>query len=67
MESPAIWYENSKQYLGDVRSELRKVTWPVQKEYVGGTIATLVIVGVITTVLGLMDMALARLMQLVVP
>jgi preprotein translocase subunit SecE len=67
VENPATWYENSKQYLGDVRSELRKVTWPAQKEYVGGTIATLVIVGIITTVLGLMDMTLARLMQLVVP
>jgi preprotein translocase subunit SecE len=67
VESPATWYESSKQYLGDVRSELRKVTWPAQKEYVGGAIATLVIVGIIATVLGLMDMVLARLMQLVVP
>jgi preprotein translocase subunit SecE len=65
--SPAAWIENSRQYLGEVRSELRKVTWPTQKEYVGGTIATLVIVAIITTVLGLMDMSLARVMQWLVP
>ena len=56
---------STRQYLKDVRSEFGKVTWPGQREYVGGTIAVLVIVAVITLVLGLIDMGLGQVMRLV--
>ena len=36
--NPAIWIRDGRQYLVDVRSEFRKLTWPTQREYVGGTI-----------------------------
>lgn len=57
--------DNARQYLSDVRTEFRKVTWPSQREYVGGTIAVLVIAVIITTVLGLIDMGLGQIMRLV--
>lgn len=60
-------FGNARQYLMEVRGEFHKITWPVKKEYVGGTIAVLVIVGIIATVLGLIDVALGQLMKLVVP
>ena len=57
---------NTQQYLSEVRSEFHKITWPAQKEYMGGTTAVLVIVAVITAVLGLIDVALGQLMKLIV-
>ena len=65
--SPAGWAEATRQYFFDVRTELRKVTWPTRQEAVGGTIGVLVIVGVITLVLGLVDVVLAKFVEAVLP
>jgi preprotein translocase subunit SecE len=66
MQNPAIWYNDARQFLGEVRTEFRKVTFPTQKEAVAGTIGVLVIVAVITTALGLVDLALSQVMKLFV-
>ena len=58
---------DARQYFSDVRTEFRKITWPSQREYVGGTVGVLVIVAIITTVLGLIDVGLGQLMQIVIP
>lgn len=63
--NPGTWVEGSRQYLSDVRTEFRKVTWPSQREYVGGTIGVVVIVAILTLVLGLIDMGLGRIMELI--
>jgi preprotein translocase subunit SecE len=65
--NPATWIRDGRQYLSEVRSEFRKVTWPAQKEYVGGTIGVLVVVSIITLVLGVLDLGLAEITQLVIP
>jgi preprotein translocase subunit SecE len=65
--NPATWIEDSRQFLVEVRSEYRKVTWPTRKEAVAGTIGVLVVVSVITAVLSLIDLALSQVIQLVVP
>ena len=65
--SPTGWVQSTRQYFLDVRSELRKVTWPQRQEAVGGTIGVLVIVGVITLVLGVVDLTLAKLLELILP
>ena len=59
--------EDARQYFSDVRTEFRKITWPSQREYVGGTVGVLVIVAIITMVLGLIDVGLGQVMQLVLP
>ena len=51
--------------MSDVRTEFRKVTWPSQREYVGGTVGVVVIVAILTLVLGLIDMGLSQIMELV--
>lgn len=61
--NPATWYRDFRQYLMEVRTEFNKVTWPTQREYVGGTIGVLVIVVFMTTVLGLADVVLAQVME----
>ena len=60
---PAEWIDQSREFLEEVRAEMRKVTWPTQKEYVGGTIGVLIIVGVLTLFLGVEDYLLAKIIQ----
>jgi preprotein translocase subunit SecE len=57
--------QSGRQYLTDVRTEFRKITWPSQREYVGGTIGVVVIVAILTLVLGLIDVGLSRIMGLI--
>jgi preprotein translocase subunit SecE len=64
--NPAAWIAATRQYLIDVRSEFRKITWPSQREYVGGTVGVVVIVAFLTVVLGLIDAGLALVMEFVV-
>jgi preprotein translocase subunit SecE len=65
--SPAGWVDATRQYFEDVRTELRKVTWPSRQEAVGGTIGVLVVVAVITLVLSLVDVTLAKLVEWILP
>jgi preprotein translocase subunit SecE len=65
--NPAVWFRDARQYLVDVRGEFRKLTWPTQREYVGGTIGVIVIVAIIAAVLGVIDVGLAAAMQWVLP
>ena len=64
--NPAAWIAAARQYLTDVRSEFRKITWPNQREYVGGTVGVVIIVAFLTLVLGLIDAGLAQVMELLV-
>ena len=63
--NPVVWVERGRQYLSDVRTEFRKVTWPSQREYVGGTVGVVVIVAIVSLVLGLIDMGLSQIMELI--
>jgi preprotein translocase SecE subunit len=53
--------------MADVIQEYRKVHWPTQREYVGGTVGVLVVVGVVTVVLGVVDFGLNQILRLVLP
>jgi preprotein translocase subunit SecE len=65
--NPAVWMSESRQFLLEVRSEYRKVTWPNQKEAVAGTIGVLVVVTVITLVLSGIDLVLGQVIQWILP
>lgn len=65
--NPVVWFAQSRQFLMEVRTEFRKVTWPTQKEAVAGTVGVLVIVAVITAALSVMDLVLGQLMQWLLP
>ena len=65
--NPAVWVSGTKEYLMEVRTEFRKVTWPTQKEAVAGTIGVLVVVTLITAALSLVDLLLGQVMRFVVP
>jgi preprotein translocase subunit SecE len=65
--NPVVLFSDAKQFTLEVRSEFRKVTWPTQKEAVGGTIGVVVIVAIITSVLSLVDLVLGQVIQLLIP
>jgi preprotein translocase subunit SecE len=65
--NPAVWYRDSIQFVSEVRTEYRKVTWPTQKEAVAGTVGVLVVVSVLTAGLSLVDLALGQLIRLILP
>lgn len=65
--NPADWIRESRQFLSEVQTEFKKVTWPSQQEYVGGTIGVIVVVAIVTVVLGLADFVLGRLVQTILP
>ncbi len=67
MQNPVEWVGKSRQFLLEVRSEFRKVTWPTQKEAVAGTIGVVVVVAVLTTGLSLVDLGLGQLIRLILP
>jgi preprotein translocase subunit SecE len=56
-------YAKSVQFLRDVRSELRKVTFPSRSETLASTAVVIVVVFIIATYLGIVDF----LLSLVIP
>jgi preprotein translocase subunit SecE len=50
-----------RQYLGEVKGELRKVAWPTRKEVINSTIIVLIAVTVMTSLIFGYDFVSARL------
>lgn len=55
--------EKVMQFLREVRVELRKVTWPSRKQTVGSTVVVIVLVMIISLFLGVVDIGLSKLAQ----
>jgi preprotein translocase subunit SecE len=53
------------QFLSEVRSEVKKVTWPTKKEAIGGTAVVLVVVFIMALFLGLVDMLLSKIIGVI--
>jgi preprotein translocase subunit SecE len=65
--NPAEWISESRQFLLEVRSEFRKVTWPSQKEAFAGTIGVVVVVVILTSALSLVDAVLGQAVKWFLP
>jgi preprotein translocase subunit SecE len=53
------WAERTRQFYLDVRSEMRKVTWPGRQEVMGTTAVVIVAVLFFGAYLGAVDVVLA--------
>ena len=53
------WLQTAKQFYADVRSEMKKVSWPSRQEVMGTTIVVIVAVFFFGFYLGLVDYLLA--------
>jgi len=56
-------FEVSIQFLREVRTELKKVTWPSRKDTLSGTLVVLVAVLIIAIFLGIVDSGLSSLVK----
>ncbi|CAB5100417.1 Protein translocase subunit SecE [Olavius algarvensis associated proteobacterium Delta 3] len=57
--------QKSIQFLREVKVELKKVTWPSRKQTIGSTVVVIVLVIIISSFLGLVDMGLSSLVRVV--
>ena len=55
--------EAAKQFLREVKTELKKVTWPSRKDALSGTLVVLVAVFIIAIFLGIVDSGLSNLIK----
>jgi preprotein translocase subunit SecE len=55
--------ESAKQFLREVKTELKKVTWPSRKDALSGTLVVLVAVFIIAIFLGIVDYWLSTLIK----
>ena len=55
--------EVAKQFLREVKTELKKVTWPSKKEVLSGTAVVLVAVFIVAFFLGIVDWGLSNLVK----
>jgi len=49
------WAQRTKEFYGDVRSEMKKVSWPARQEVVGTTVVVIAAVFFFGLYLGLVD------------
>jgi preprotein translocase subunit SecE len=56
-------FDASIQFLREVRTELKKVTWPSRKDTLSGTLVVLVAVIIIAIFLGIVDSGLSSLVK----
>ena len=58
-------FQRAMQFLREVQAELRKVVWPNRKQTAGSTVVVIVLVFVVAMFLGLVDVTLSKLVQVV--
>ncbi len=56
-------FDVSIQFLREVRTELKKVTWPSRRDTLSGTVVVLVAVIIIAIFLGIVDSGLSSLVK----
>ena len=65
MKDPRELAKQSGEFFTEVQSEWKKITWPTQKETVGGTIGVIVLVTLISVGLFAVDTMVSWLMRTV--
>ncbi len=60
-------YQDTKEYLEEVKGELKKVTWPTRKETLSTAVAVLALVIIVSIYLGVADFIFSRLVAFILP
>lgn len=58
-------YEALKTFLGEVKAELKKCTWPTRRELLGSTMVVVVSVVILGVFVGLSDTVLMQVLRAV--
>ncbi len=59
----ADWWRQARSFLQDVQTEAKRVTWPGWKQTAIQTVVALIFVFIIALYLGVVDLALSRLID----
>lgn len=60
------FFDNCIQFLREVRVELKKVAWPSRKQTMGSTVVVIILILIISSFLGLVDISLASLIRVII-
>jgi preprotein translocase subunit SecE len=60
VKHPVFWVK-TRQFLQEVKMELKRVTWPNRKETIGSTVVVIILVLIISFFLGIVDFGLSNL------
>jgi preprotein translocase subunit SecE len=66
-KNPVDFALQGREFLSEVQLEWKKITWPTQKETVGGTIGVIVLVALVAIALFAVDGVLGWAMRLIWP
>jgi preprotein translocase subunit SecE len=58
-------FTRALQFLREVKTELKKVTWPTRKQAMGSTVVVIVLVIIISVFLGIVDLGLSTIVRAV--
>jgi preprotein translocase subunit SecE len=61
------WPEESRAFLSEVQVELKKVTWPTQRETIAGTVSVVVLVIIMGLSLTAVDWSLSWALRVIWP
>jgi preprotein translocase subunit SecE len=59
MTDVKVWVQNTKDYVGDLKAEMRRVTWPSRKQVEGTTAVVIVSVFAFAGYFAVVDKVLA--------
>ena len=60
---PWAEFRKAKDFLGEVKVEVKKVTWPSRKDAMGGTMVVVVVVVIMSIFLGVIDTLLSKIVE----
>ncbi|MDK2955120.1 MAG: preprotein translocase subunit SecE [Desulfovibrionales bacterium] len=63
--SPANKLKEFKEFFEQSKVEIKKVAWPTRKETVATCVAVLALVAVMAVFLGLVDLSVSKLVQII--
>jgi preprotein translocase subunit SecE len=66
-KSPVVWAALGREFFAEVQLEWKKITWPTQKETVGGTVGVIVLVALVSLALFTVDGVLGWAMRVIWP
>ena len=58
-------FEKVKQFLKEVKIELKKVVWPTRKDTIASTTVVIILVFIIAIFLGLVDFGLTKIIRVI--
>jgi preprotein translocase subunit SecE len=66
-KNPVNWALQGREFFSEVQLEWKKVTWPTQKETIGGTVGVIVLVALVAVALFTVDGVLGWAMRMIWP